>query len=451
MAHIDDIETQRANLAFIRRAMRVPMLERDTELALAHAWRATGNEAALHQLVRPYQRLVIALAHKFRHYGLPLGDLVQEGNIGLMQAAARFEPERNLRFSTYASWWIRAAVQDFVLRNWSIVRTGTTAAQKTLFFNLRRLRAKLAGSDGRLSDAGRQQIAHHTGLPLRDVTQMDQRLTAGDQSLSAPLAADSTQNWQDMLPDPGPDPEQIVMNTHDTRLRHRWLKDAMDTLDTRERQIIMRRRLTDAGITLEDLGAELGVSKTPIREALLRLRTEGLVHILPQRGTFVFQLSTAEAHALSEFRSVLEIAALRLAMHRDLPALAQALRTIVNTMKPAKTMHESLNYRALDDLFHRCIVEHCHNAYLSDSYESIALLAQTLRNRLAVDAQLNARSLKDHKDLVRLIERGQVEKAAAQLEKHIAKTPADYAKRLAPSIGARRTGQGTNTIASFSR
>ena len=291
MAYIDDIETQRANLAFIRRAMRVPMLERDTELALAHAWRATGNEAALHQLVRPYQRLVIALAHKFRHYGLPLGDLVQEGNIGLMQAAARFEPERNLRFSTYASWWIRAAVQDFVLRNWSIVRTGTTAAQKTLFFNLRRLRAKLAGSDGRLSDAGRQQIAHHTGLPLRDVTQMDQRLTAGDQSLSAPLTADSTQNWQDMLPDPGPDPEQIVMNTHDTRLRHRWLKDAMDTLDTRERQIIMRRRLTDAGITLEDLGAELGVSKERVRQlenrALTKLKTQLVRHVKDHRDLLV--------------------------------------------------------------------------------------------------------------------------------------------------------------------
>ena len=291
MAHIDDIETQRANRDFIRSAMRVPMLERDAELALARAWRDQGDAAALHQLVRPYQRLVIALAHKFRHYGLPLGDLVQEGNIGLMQAAARFEPERNLRFSTYASWWIRAAVQDFVLRNWSIVRTGTTAAQKTLFFNLRRLRARLAGADGHLSDAGRQKIAQHMGLSLRDVTQMDQRLTAGDQSLSAPLTADSTHNWQDMLPDPGPDPEHIVMRTHDTRRRHRWLKDAMATLDIRERQIITRRRLTEAGITLEDLGTELGVSKERVRQlesrALTKLKTELARHIKDHRDLLV--------------------------------------------------------------------------------------------------------------------------------------------------------------------
>lgn len=287
MAHIDDIETQRANRTFIRNAMRVPMLERDHEFALARAWREYGDEAALHQLVQPYQRLVIAMAHKFRHYGLPLGDLVQEGNIGLMQAAARFEPERGIRFSTYASWWIRAAAQDFVLRNWSIVRTGTTSAQKTLFFNLRRLRAKLAGVDGRLSDAGREEIAKNTGLSLRDVTQMDQRLTAGDQSLSAPLTADSSQNWQDMLPDPAPSPEFITMGSHDTRLRDRWLKDAMGTLNDRERQIIVRRRLTDAGITLEDLGTELGVSKERVRQlenrALAKLKSELVRHVNDHR------------------------------------------------------------------------------------------------------------------------------------------------------------------------
>jgi DNA-binding GntR family transcriptional regulator len=195
------------------------------------------------------------------------------------------------------------------------------------------------------------------------------------------------------------------------------------------------------------LAAELGVSKTPIREALLRLQTEGLVQILPQKGTFVFQLSVVDAHALSEFRSVLEITALRLAMRRDAAALAAALRTVVDKMKPAKSTSESLNYLALDDLFHRCIIEHCDNAYLSDSYESVALLVQTLRNRLADDTQLNARSLKDHRELVRLIERGQVEQAATHLKKHIANTAADYAKRLAPSSDA----LGTSNIANFSR
>ena len=141
MAYIDNPATQRANIGFIRASMRAPLLSRDRELSLARRWREADDTAALHELVRAYTRLVISLAARFRSYGLPMGDLVQEGNVGLMQAAARFEPERGVRFSTYAAWWIRSAMQDYVLRNWSIVRTGTTAAQKSLFFNLRRLRA----------------------------------------------------------------------------------------------------------------------------------------------------------------------------------------------------------------------------------------------------------------------------------------------------------------------
>ncbi|MCB1556718.1 MAG: sigma-70 family RNA polymerase sigma factor, partial [Alphaproteobacteria bacterium] len=136
MTYIDDFETQKANLGYIRAAMDEPMLGREEELDLARRWREKSDEGALHKLVRAYARLVIAMAGKFRHYGLPMGDLIQEGNVGLMHAAARFEPARELRFSTYASWWIRASIQDYVLRNWSIVRTGTTAAQKSLFFNL---------------------------------------------------------------------------------------------------------------------------------------------------------------------------------------------------------------------------------------------------------------------------------------------------------------------------
>jgi len=166
MAHFDDAQTQRDNLIVIRRAMKTPMLERAREMELALAWRETGNQTALAELVGAYGRMVVSMALKFRHYGLPVGDLIQEGNIGLMQAAQRFEPSRDVRFATYAQWWIRAAIQDFVLRNWSIVRTGTTAAHKSLFFNLRRLRAKLDDpSADRMTDAQRRQPATVRSMP----------------------------------------------------------------------------------------------------------------------------------------------------------------------------------------------------------------------------------------------------------------------------------------------
>ena len=170
MAHIDDPQTQKANLTFIKASMKEPLLTRDHEFELAHRWRTAGDTAALHELVRAYTRLVVSIAARFRHYGLPVGDLVQEGNVGLMQAAARFEPDRGVRFSTYAAWWIRSAMQDYVLRNWSIVRTGTTAAQKSLFFNLRRLRARIEESSGApLTDAGRRKIASELHVDLAEV------------------------------------------------------------------------------------------------------------------------------------------------------------------------------------------------------------------------------------------------------------------------------------------
>src|SRR5271170_5799619 len=180
MAHIDDPDTQRANLSFIKASMKVPMLSRESEFDLARRWREQGDTAALHRLVGAYTRLVVSTATRFRNYGLPMGDLVQEGNVGLMQAAARFEPDREIRFSTYAAWWIRSAIQDYVLRNWSIVRTGTTAAQKSLFFNLRRLRARIEEQSGApLDDAGRRRIAAALGVALAEVEQMELRLGAG--------------------------------------------------------------------------------------------------------------------------------------------------------------------------------------------------------------------------------------------------------------------------------
>src|SRR5262245_42175444 len=198
MTHIDDAHTQRANQGYIKRSMRAPLLDGVREQELARSWRKHRDEAALHKLVSAYARLVMPFAMKYRRYGLPMGDLIQEGNVGLMEAAARFDPERAVRFSTYATWWIRARIQDFVLRNWSIVRTGTTAAQKALFFNLRRLQARIddAGAQG-LSSEGRLRIATELKVDVAEVELMEMRLAGADQSLNAPVAEGGDDDWQD--------------------------------------------------------------------------------------------------------------------------------------------------------------------------------------------------------------------------------------------------------------
>ncbi len=277
MAHIDGSETQRANLAFIKRSMREPLLSRDREFDLARRWREQDDEVALHELVRAYTRLVISTASRFRNYGLPMGDLVQEGNVGLMQAAARFEPGREVRFSTYAAWWIRSAMQDFVLRNWSIVRTGTTAAQKSLFFNLRRLQARIEeASSTRLTHDGREKVARELNVNVGDVESMEMRMSGGDQSLNTPMSPSGDLDWQDTLADDRPSPEQVVIGMRDGETRSRWLAEAIGQLSPREQTIIRRRRLKEDGDTLEKLGEQLGVSKERIRQlehrALLKMR-----------------------------------------------------------------------------------------------------------------------------------------------------------------------------------
>ncbi|MCW5729235.1 MAG: RNA polymerase factor sigma-32 [Alphaproteobacteria bacterium] len=277
MTHIDTPETQRSNRRYIKAAMRAPLLSAELEQQYARAWRERGDSAALHRLVTAYMRLVVAQASRFRHYGLPIGDLIQEGNIGLMQAANRFEPERGVRFSTYASWWIRSSIQDFVLRNWSIVRTGTTSAQKALFFNLRRLRARIdGGSDRPLEPEAREKIARALNVSIGDVMDMEMRLQAGDRSLNAPLAEDGETEWQDILVDERPDPEATVLMTRDGATRGRWLMQALRELSPRERTIINERRLKEEGVTLEFLGRELGISKERVRQiehqALRKLR-----------------------------------------------------------------------------------------------------------------------------------------------------------------------------------
>lgn len=268
MAHIDDPQTQKANMDYIRTSMNEPMLEKDHELALARRWREKKDERALHELVTSYTRLVVSIASKFRNYGLPMGDLIQEGNVGLMQAAARFEPDRELRFSTYASWWIRSAIQDYVLRNWSIVRTGTTSAQKSLFFNLRRLRAKLENRYERegLNDNARAEIAKELDVTVKDVAEMESRIAAADQSLNARIGESGEHEWQDFLKDESPNPEDIVIGMKDAKTRSQWLKDALGDLTQREQRIIRDRHLSYESVTLEELGKDLGISKERVRQ-----------------------------------------------------------------------------------------------------------------------------------------------------------------------------------------
>ncbi len=254
-------------MQFIRQSMRISLLSKEEELKLAKAWQKKRDQASLHKLVSAYMRLVVAIAHKFRIYGLPVSDMIQEGNIGLMQAAMRFDIARNVRFSTYASWWIRAQIQDYILRNWSIVRTGTTAAHKSLFFNFNRLRAKIDGTGSRgLNDTDRNRIAVELGVNQNDVRHMEQRLNGGDYSLSNYLNEDSESTAQDFLADTRPTPEQYVTTKHDHITRSHWLNEALNTLSDRERFIITRRRLAEEGDTLEVLGEKMGVSKERVRQ-----------------------------------------------------------------------------------------------------------------------------------------------------------------------------------------
>ena len=293
MTQFSGNETRQSDNSYIRYTMQQPLLEREHEVELATKWRDEGDDRAMHELVMAYARIVVSAAARYRYYGLSNGDLIQEGNIGLMQAAKRFDPDRGVRFSTYAAWWIRASIQDHILRNWSIVRTGTTAAHKSLFFKLRRLRARIGEADGGpLSHEGRQKIAETIGVTVADVTVMEQRLSGADGSLNAAVSQESESEAQDFLADDRPNPEQVVIELHDGEVLSRWLNDALSELSPRERLIIMKRRLQDDGATLEQLGGVLGVSKERVRQlehrALKKLKksleeqSESPLDLLPQ-------------------------------------------------------------------------------------------------------------------------------------------------------------------------
>ncbi len=257
---------------FSRKAMKAEMLDAETELKLAYAWRDERCEASLHRLINAYMRLAISMASKFRRYGAPMNDLIQEAGLGLMKAADKFDPDRGVRFSTYAVWWIKASIQDHVMRNWSMVRTGSTSSQKSLFFNMRRVQARLereAMQRGEELDRHQlhQMISTEIGVPMNDVEMMHGRLSGSDFSLNATQSVeDEGREWIDALEDDGAQAEEIVENEHDTAQMRKWLLNAMNALNERERFIVRERKLLDEPRTLESLGNELGLSKERIRQ-----------------------------------------------------------------------------------------------------------------------------------------------------------------------------------------
>jgi RNA polymerase sigma-32 factor len=269
-------ETARRSL--VRAAMKAPYLAREEEHLLAVRWKEHRDQEALQKITMAHMRLVISMASKFRNFGLSMGDLIQEGHVGLLEAAARFAPEREVRFSTYATWWIRASMQDYILRNWSIVRGGTSSAQKALFFNLRRLRARLSQGQETLTRSELyREISTAVGVSEADVATMDARLSGPDTSLNAPVSDDGTaSDRMDFLVADEPLPDERASEAIDTERRHAWLSTALEELNERELRIIRERRLRDEGATLESLGASLGISKERVRQienrALEKLR-----------------------------------------------------------------------------------------------------------------------------------------------------------------------------------
>jgi RNA polymerase sigma-32 factor len=277
-----------AGTSMIRAARKAPYLDRVEEHELAVRWKENRDQEALHRITMAHMRLVISMATKFRYFGLPISDLIQEGHVGLLEAAARFEPDREVRFSTYATWWIRASMQDYILRNWSIVRGGTSSAQKALFFNLRRLRARLAQGSEPLSGAAMyKEIADAIGVSVSDVALMDSRLSGPDSSLNAPLSDDGEAGSErmDFLVSDAPTPDEVVAASVDDERRVLWLNRALGVLNERELRIIRERRLRDEGATLESLGEKLGISKERVRQienrAMQKLRT-ALLKINPE-------------------------------------------------------------------------------------------------------------------------------------------------------------------------
>ena len=256
---------------YLEEIRRFPMLEPNEEYMLAKSWQEHGDSEAAHKLVTSHLRLVARIAMGYRGYGLPIGEVISEGNVGLMQAVKRFEPDKGFRLATYAMWWIRASIQEYILRSWSLVKMGTTAAQKKLFFNLRRMKGQLqALEEGDLNPENVAKIAKKLGVSEDDVVSMNRRL-GGDASLNAPIRAEAESGeWQDWLVDDSPDQEELLAESEELGRRRNYLSDALSTLHERERRIFEARRLAEDPMTLEDLSLEFGVSRERIRQIEVR-------------------------------------------------------------------------------------------------------------------------------------------------------------------------------------
>jgi RNA polymerase sigma-32 factor len=256
---------------YLAEIRRFPMLEQEEEYVLAKAWREHGDVDSAHRLVTSHLRLVAKIAMGYRGYGLPMNEIISEGNVGLMQAVKRFDPERGFRLATYAMWWIRAAIQEYILHSWSLVKMGTTAAQKKLFFNLRRLKSQMqAIDDGDLSPEHVRKIADHLQVTEQDVVDMNRRLDGPDHSLNASLKAESETEWQDWLVDETQSQEQTLADEDELDHRRSLLARAMHVLNERERHILTERRLKDEPLTLEELSQHYGISRERVRQIEVR-------------------------------------------------------------------------------------------------------------------------------------------------------------------------------------
>ncbi len=256
---------------YLQEIRKFPMLTPEEELSLSKRWRDHEDMDAAHKLVTSHLRLVAKIAMGYRGYGLPLGELISEGNVGMMQAVKRFDPERGFRLATYAMWWIRAAIQEYILHSWSLVKMGTTAAQKKLFFNLRRLKGQMqAIDDGDLQPEQVAKIARVLDVPEQDVVSMNRRLSAPDHSLNAPVRADSEGEWQDWLVDESDSQETAIGEHEELSGRKALLSGALTTLNERERHILIERRLKDNPTTLEDLSQQYNISRERVRQIEVR-------------------------------------------------------------------------------------------------------------------------------------------------------------------------------------
>ncbi len=255
---------------YLSEIKRFPMLEPQEEYMLAKRWREHGDREAAHKLVTSHLRLVAKIAMGYRGYGLPIGEVISEGNVGLMQAVRRFEPDKGFKLATYAMWWIRASIQEYILRSWSLVKMGTTASQKKLFFNLRKAKSKISAlEDGDLRDDQVTTIATRLGVAKQDVIDMNRRL-CGDASLNAPLREEGEGEWQDWLVDDAPNQESVLADREESDVRLAALKSALRVLNPRERRIFEARRLAEDPVTLEELSAEFGVSRERVRQIEVR-------------------------------------------------------------------------------------------------------------------------------------------------------------------------------------